>query len=78
MLMEGCHEVRGMDVVSWLPGVMCFGVSLPPESILEFLVAPKMPHGYNAFDFPFFFSIDQVRWWFSEVAAMFHRFLVWG
>jgi hypothetical protein len=75
--MEGRHEVRGVDVISWLPCVMCFGVSFPLDSILEFPVAPKMPHADNAFHFPFFFSIDKVRRGFWEVTAMFLHLLIW-
>jgi hypothetical protein len=56
---------------------MCFRISLPLNSILEFLVMPKVPHAYNAFYFPFFFSIDKVRWGFWKVVAMFLCFLVW-
>jgi hypothetical protein len=56
---------------------MHFRVSFPLDSILEFLVAPKMPHANNAFNFPFFFSIDQVRWGFWKVAAMFLHLLIW-
>jgi hypothetical protein len=56
---------------------MCFGVSFPPDSILELLVAPKVPHAYNVFHFPFFFSIDKVRRGFWKVMAMFLHFLVW-
>jgi hypothetical protein len=62
--MEALYKVRGVDVISWLPCVMCFGVSLPSNLILEYLVAPEVPYAYNAFYFLFFFSIDKVRWGF--------------
>jgi hypothetical protein len=75
--MEGRHKVRGVDVISWFPCVMCFGVSFPPDSILEFLVASKMPHTYNTFHFSFFFSIDKVRRGFWKVTAIFLYLLIW-
>jgi hypothetical protein len=56
---------------------MCFGVSFPPDLVLEYLVAPIPPHAHNAFYFPFFFSIDQIRWRFWKVMPMFLRLLVW-
>jgi hypothetical protein len=52
---------------------MRLGVAFPSDAVLELLFAPKMPHSYHAFYFPFFFSFDKVRWWFREVLAMF-----WG
>jgi hypothetical protein len=76
--MEGCHKVRCMNVISWLPSVMCFGVSFPPDPILDCFVAPKLPHAHHVFYFPLLFSIDKVRRGFREVVAMFRGFLVWG
>jgi hypothetical protein len=52
---------------------MRLGVAFPSDAVLELLFAPKTPHSYHAFYFPFFFSFDKVRWWFREVLAMF-----WG
>jgi hypothetical protein len=67
-----------MDIISWFPSVMCFRISFPPDSILDLLVTPKTPHAHHAFHFPLFFSVNQVRRGFREVAAMFRGFLVWG
>jgi hypothetical protein len=76
--MELCHKVGCMDVVSWLPSVMCFGISFPLDPILDLLVTPKVPHAHHTFHFPLLFSIDKVRRGFGEVAAMFRGFLIWG
>jgi hypothetical protein len=75
--MEGRYEVRRVDVLFRLPSVMCFGISFPPDSILKYLLAPEVPHANNAFNFPFFISVDQFRWGFWKVTSMFLRFLVW-
>jgi hypothetical protein len=55
---------------------MHLGISFPSDAVLELLFAPKSPHSYHAFYFPFFFSFDKVRRWFREVLAMLRGFFV--
>jgi hypothetical protein len=53
---------------------MCWGIALPSDKVL-FLV-PIMPISEDLFDFPFFLTIDKIRWRLQEVQAMFLCFFV--
>ncbi len=66
---------RGMDLISWFPCVVAFGISLPFNEILELFGLSVLSVCDNSFDFVFFFSIDEVRGWSGEVWAM-HSCLV--
>ena len=69
-------EIRGMDLISWFPGVVALGVSLPFDQILELSRASELSVCDNSFDFIFFFSIDEVRRWSGEVWTVRSRFMV--
>ncbi len=69
-------KIRGMDMVSWLPCVVTFGVSLPFDEILESFRLSKLSVCDNSFDFVLFFSIDEVRRWSGEVWAVRSRFVI--
>ena len=51
-------EVRGMHLVSWLPRVVTFRVSLPFYEILESSGPTMMSVVNDALHFILFFSID--------------------
>jgi len=66
----GFKEFRGMDLVSWLPGVVTFGVPFPFDEILECSGSSMMLVVNNMFHFILLFSVNKVRWWLGEVGAM--------
>ncbi len=69
-------EIRGMDLVSWLPGVVTLGVSLPFDQILKPFRASELSVCDNSFDFVFLFSINEVRRWSGEVWTVRSRFVI--
>ena len=74
--MVGLQEFRGMNLVSWFPGVITFRVSLPFDEVLEHSGSPMILVVGNTFHFIFFFSIDKIRWWPGEVGAVHSRLLI--
>jgi len=72
----GFKELRGMDLVSWFPGVVTFRVPFPFDEVLEHSGSSMMLVVDNTFHFIFFFSIDKVRWWLGEVRAMRSHLLI--
>ncbi len=52
---------RGMDLISWFPCVVTFGVSFPFDEILEPSGSSVLSVCDNSFNFIFFFSVDEVR-----------------
>ncbi len=71
-------KIRGMDMVSQLPCVVAFGVSLPFDEILKSFRLSKLSVCDDSFDFVFFFSVDEVRGWSGEVWAVRSRFMIRG
>ena len=69
-------KIRGMDMVSWLPCVVTFGVSLPFDEILESFRSSELSVCDDSFNFVLFFSVDEVRRWSGEVWAMRSRFVI--
>src|SRR6266481_1315520 len=74
--MSGCKLImldnfRGMDLISWFPCVVTFGVSLPFDEILKLFRSSELLVCDDSFDFVFFFSINVVRgsW---DCAQLFH------
>jgi hypothetical protein len=49
-----------MDLISWFPSVVVFGVALPFDQILEAFDAPILSMIHDALDFKLFFSINEV------------------
>jgi len=72
----GLKELRGMDLVSWLPGVVTFGVPFPFDEVLEHSGSSMTLVVDDTFHFIFLLSIDKVRWWLGEVRAMCSRLLI--
>ena len=76
--MISLYEIRGVYLISWLPGVIALRVSFPFEEILELFpssmtsVAPYLLHLVLCF------SRDKVRWWSGVVGSMGVCFNVWG
>ncbi|SRR6266446_8033203 len=69
-------KVRGVDVVSWLPCVVAFGVSLPFDEILELLQSSKLSVCNDLFDFVLVFSVNEVRGWLGKVWAVHRCFMI--
>jgi len=72
----GFKEIWSMELVSWLPGVVTFGVPFPFDEVLECSGSSMTLVVDNMFHLIFFFSIDEVRWWPGEVGAMRLRLLI--
>ncbi len=69
-------KFRGMNLISWFPCVVAFGISFPFDEILELLCPPELSVCDDSFNFVLVFSVDEVRWWSGEVWAMFLHFMV--
>ncbi len=69
-------KFRGMDLVSWFPCVVAFGISLPFDKILKPFRPSELSVCDDLFDFVFFFSINEVRRWLGEVWAMHSCFMI--
>ena len=67
-----------MKVVSWLPCVITFGVSLPFYEILQLSFPSLTSVVPDGLDLVLFYVIDKVRWWSGEVFSVFFCFDVWG
>jgi hypothetical protein len=59
-----------MYVFHRLPCVVCFGVSVPLDQVLEFLVAFMILVTADLLHFIFCFSVNKVRWWPGEVGSV--------
>ena len=71
-------ELRGVDLISWLPCVVAIRVSNPFDQVLELLIMSVISVIDDTFYFIFFFPIDKVRWWSGEVRAVCSCFVIWG
>ena len=71
-------KIRGMDLISWFPCVVAFGVSLPFDEVLKPLRSSELSVCDNSFDFIFFFSVNEVRRRSGEVWAVRSCFMIWG
>ncbi len=69
-------KFRGMDLVSWFPCVVTFGVSLPFDEILKSFRSPELSVCNYSFDFVFLFSIDKVRRGSGEVWTVRSCFMI--
>ena len=70
------YEIRGMDLVSWFPCIVAFGIPLPFDQVLKSFCPSELSVCDDSFDFVFFFSIDKVRRWLGEVWAMRSCFMI--
>ena len=71
-------ELRGVDLISWLPCVVAIRVSNQFDQVLELLIMSVISVIDDTFYFIFFFPIDKVRWWSGEVRAVCSCFVIWG
>ena len=67
-----------MYLISWLPGVIAFGVFFPLDQVLESALSPLAPMIDNLLHLVFFCSFDKVRWGSREVGAMRYGFSIRG
>ena len=69
-------EIRGMDLISWFPCVVTFGVSFPFDQVLKSFRASELSVCDDSFDFVFLFSVNEVRRWSGEVWTVRSRFMI--
>ncbi len=69
-------KFRGMNLVSWFPCVVAFGISFPFDEVLQPFRPSELSVCDDSFNFVFFFSIDKVRRWSGEVWAVRSRFMI--
>jgi len=69
-------QFRGMNLLSWFPCVVAFGISLPFDEILQPFQPSELPVCDDSFHFVFLFSVDEVRRWSGEVWAVRSCFVV--
>ena len=74
--MIGVNELWSMDLVSWFPGVIRFGVALPFDQVLEGSRLPRMSVINDLLDLIFFFSFDEVWGWSRIVRSMYRHFAI--
>jgi hypothetical protein len=65
-------------MVSWLPGVVAFGVPLPLDKVLQLFSSSMTSVASDGLDFVLFFVVDKVRWWSRVVLPVFFCFDEWG
>ena len=56
------YQLWGLDVVSWLPCVVAFGIALPLDKVLQLFFPPLMLVALDGLNLILFFIIDKVRW----------------
>src|SRR5487761_1562614 len=76
--MISLYQFRGVDLISWLPGVITFRVSLPFKEVLQLSPSSMTSVAPDVLDFVFGFSCDKVRWGSGEVGTVRVRFDIWG
>ena len=69
-------KIGGVDLISWFPCVVAFGISLPFDEILKPFRPSELSVCDDSFDFVFFFSINEVRGWSGEVWAVCSSFMI--
>ncbi len=69
-------EFRGVDLVSWFPCVVTFGVSFPFDQILKPFRSSELSVCDDSFDFVFFFPVDEIWGWLGEVWAVRSCFVI--
>jgi hypothetical protein len=47
--MVGTEELQRKYLISWFPGVVCCGVALPPNQVLQLTVAQKTVPMFGCF-----------------------------
>ena len=54
-------KFRGMDLISWFPCIVAFGVSFPFDQVLKSFRSSKLSVCDDSFDFVLLFSVNEVR-----------------
>ena len=78
LLVIGVSELWSMDLVSRLPGVICFQVAYPFDEVLESSSPSGMLMINDPFDLVLLFSFDKVRRWPRVVRSMYAHFMIGG
>ena len=65
-----------MDLISWFPGIVALGVSLPFDEILELSRLAMTLVAKYSLHFIFFFSFNKVRWGMREVQSEGWHFMI--
>ena len=65
-------------MVSCFPRVVCIGIALPLDKILELSLTSKVTVINDGLDFVFFGVFDKVRRWPRVVGPMFYGFAIGG
>ena len=65
-----------MYVVSCFPRVVCIGIALPFDKILELSFTSEVTVINDGLDFVLFGVFDEVRWWPRVVGSMFCGFTI--
>ena len=61
MVLVVLNQIISMQVLNWLPGIVTVRIAPPFDQILQLLLATKISMHEDCFDFPFFFSLNEVR-----------------
>ena len=72
----GFNELRGVDLVSWFPGVVRFRVPFPFDEVLEGSSPASISVINHFFHLIFFFSFDKVRRWPRIVGSVCVHFAI--
>ena len=69
-------KFRGMNLISWFPCVVTFGVSLPFYEVLKSFRSSELSVCDDLLDFVFLFSVNEVRRWPGEVWTVRSCFMI--
>src|SRR6266436_4995602 len=69
-------KIRGMNLVSWFPCIVAFGIPLPFDQVLKSFCPSELSVCDDSFDFVFLFPVNEVRRWPGEVWTVRSRFMV--
>jgi len=67
---------RHVDLVSWFPCVVTFGISFPFYEVLKSFRSSELSVCNDSFDFVFLFSVNEVRGWSGEVWTVRSCFII--
>ncbi len=71
------EQVRCVNILDGLPGVVAFGVSFPFHEVLEGSRPSMTSVVDQVFDLVFLGALDKVRWGSREVGAMHGVLVIW-
>ena len=71
-------KFRGVNLVSWFPCVVAFGVSFPFDEILKSFRSSELSVCDDSFNFVFLFSVNKVRRWLGKVWTVRSCFMIRG